>query len=475
MPHSQVAAAPAPPTSASLSPMAGMLAGSTQPDDLAAAERVAAFAADSREDTLSLAGLGLRALPAALLALPAGAAARLTRLDLARNVLDTLPSSFADSLPALRVLFLLSNRFRAVPPVLRRCGAMRMLSFKDNALDSVDAKFLPPALTWLILTSNRLEALPVDFGARTRRVVKLMLSNNQLTSAGLPANFVPPACELLRLNNNRLDAVPEAVFVAPALAWLGLGGNPCTGASQSLAELDQTARVRLEDYELENSPSLGCGASGEVWRAVERASGDEVAVKVYKTRETSDGSVVDEMRAALALRGTGLIPVRGFFGADTGRFGLVMDLVCGMREVGAPPSFDSISRDVYPDSRFEKLADAAMIVREAARVAAAVHARRYAHGDLYGHNLLEDCATGRCFLTDLGASYPYEDARIEKIEVRAFGILVAELVAATPRGVKEEVARAGLLQIANQCMSRALEDRPAFAELAALLEDTTSW
>lgn len=442
------------------------------PPDSAEA-RVAAFAADASASVLSLGGLGLRSLPPALCALPPSAAARLTRLDLAHNALTVLPDSLPDALPNLRVLFLLGNMFAEVPECLRRCAALRMLSFKNCQLAELAADRLPPGLTWLILTSNRLHRLPPDFGARTSAVVKLMLSNNMLDSAGLPPDFIPPACELLRLNNNRLSTVPPAVFAAPNLAWLGLGGNPCTTppGGRGVADLDPAARAPLSVYDLEATPTLGSGASGDVYRATDRSTGAAVAVKVYRAAETSDGSVVDEMRASLALRGAGLIPVRAFFAEDDGRIGLVMDLVEGMREVGGTPSFDSISRDVYSGTRFNSLCEAETVVRAAATAAAAMHARKYAHGDLYGHNLLENAAAGSCYLTDLGASFPYEDQRIEKIEVRAFGILVEELVHATApaESSKAEERRVQLLQLADCCMNRPLEERPTFAEIFARL------
>lgn len=444
-----------------------------QPPPDSADVRVAAFAADASASALSLTGLQLRSLPPALCALPPSAAVRLTRLDLAHNALTSLPSNLPDALPNLRVLFLLGNKFAEVPECLRRCSALRMLSFKDCELEELAAERLPPSLSWLILTSNRLRCLPQDFGACTSAVVKLMLSNNMLDNAGLPADFIPPACELLRLNNNRLSAVPPAVFSAPRLAWLGLGGNPCTTppGGRGVADLDPAARAPLSAYSLEASPTLGSGASGDVYRGTDRSTGAAVAVKVYRAAETSDGSVVDEMRASLALRGAGLIPVRAFFAEDDGRIGLVMDLVEGMREVGGSPSFDSISRDVYSGTRFNSLCDAETVMRAAATAAAAMHARQYAHGDLYGHNLLENAAAGACYLTDLGASFPYEDPRVEKIEVRAFGILVEELVhATTPADIDTvEKRRSQLLQLADCCMNLPLEKRPTFAEIVARL------
>ena len=67
------------------------------------------------------------------------------------------------------------------------------------------------------------------------QVKKLMLSHNRLNAAALAASGItePGAChglEMLRLANNDLEAVSDlgALLRHPTLAWLALGGNPCS-------------------------------------------------------------------------------------------------------------------------------------------------------------------------------------------------------------------------------------------------------
>eukprot|EP00975_Prorocentrum_lima_P056529 11853227-Prorocentrum_lima.AAC.1 len=57
-----------------------------------------------------------------------------------------------------------------------------------------------------------------------------------------------------------------------------------------------------------------------------------------------------------------------------------------------------------------------------------MHDKGLAHGDIYAHNVLAD-DDGRCSLVDLGASFFYRKANMdcEKMEVRAYGILLEEM------------------------------------------------
>lgn len=445
-----------------------------------ALRRVEAFAHDASATSLSLAGLGVAALSPALFGHLGEAASRIERLDLACNKLTSLPDWLCQ-LPRLRVLFLLGNPFSTIPPVLRSCDSIFMLSFKSCALAGpLDDSALPPNLGWLILTDNAITCLSPSFGERLSGVRKLMLANNRLN--GLPGNMMDSgmgSClELLRLNNNLLEKVPECVFAAKKLAWLGLGGNPCSLSSvRSLAELDQSARVTLEDYEWEKQERLGSGASGEVHLAQRKADGHGCAIKFYRQKVTSDGSVLDELRAALAVRDVeGLIPVLGFFGSNDGSdAGLVMDVVRNMSELAGPPSFSTVSRDVYPASSSSRTLEQVLsLARRIAGTAAEMHSRRWAHGDLYGHNILVSRRPPfNCYLTDLGASYKYEDPRVERIETRAFGILLQELLSCVDgsgSSPSHDGLYAKLFAVSERCTQSCLTRRPAFSEIACLLK-----
>ncbi|WP_436441445.1 leucine-rich repeat domain-containing protein, partial [Enterococcus faecium] len=68
----------------------------------------------------------------------------------------------------LRVLFGSGNRFARLPPVLGDCPALSQVGCRGAGLQEVPAEALPPALRWLTLTDNRIEALPARLGALPR-------------------------------------------------------------------------------------------------------------------------------------------------------------------------------------------------------------------------------------------------------------------------------------------------------------------
>ena len=200
---------------------------------------------------LDLKHCGYSELPVAVAGFPA-----LVKLDVSHNALRTLPS-----LPlSLETLFALGNHFEAIPPAVAALPRLRMLSFKSCRLRSIGEAPLPPSLQWLILTDNRLTALPESLGTLVR-MRKLMLANNRLES--LPASIgAMRELELLRLANNRLPSLPPWLLEMPKLTWLAVAGNPCVAPAPARASLEQ---VRFEDLDL--GATLGEGTSSVVRRA----------------------------------------------------------------------------------------------------------------------------------------------------------------------------------------------------------------
>ncbi len=135
-------------------------------------------------------------------------------LNLSGNRLSELPADLT-RLHRLKILFCSDNEFRHLPAVLGACERLEMAGFKANRIETVDPGALPPALRWLILTDNRLGALPGSIG-RCPRLQKLMLAGNQLET--LPDEMA--GCgnlELIRLAANRFREFPEWLFGLPKL------------------------------------------------------------------------------------------------------------------------------------------------------------------------------------------------------------------------------------------------------------------
>jgi len=383
---------------------------------------------------LDLRGCGLTELPAEVLTL----ADTLEVLDVSGNALSSLPDSLA-RLARLHTLFASGNRFTALPPVLGRLPALDTMGFKANQIADVPAAALAPTLRWLILTDNRIAALPSTLTDCTR-LQKLMLAGNRLTR-------LPPGIgrlqrlELLRLSANAFERVDHALtddlLALPQLAWLAHAGNPFSAAREQAAHATATV-APVAWHELRLQALLGEGASGHIHAAQwQPAAGpaQDVAVKLFKGAVTSDGLPACEIAATLrAGRHPHLVGVLGALaGHPHGTPGLVLPrLAPQWKPLAGPPSMASCSRDVYGEELRLPVAQAMSVARAATEALEHLHACGLAHGDLYAHNLLVD-GEGRALLSDLGAAslLPSDDparaAALQALDRRALDILLDEL------------------------------------------------
>lgn len=408
---------------------------------------------------LGLSGCGLTEFPDEIF----GLCETLEVLDLGFNALSALPDDLG-RLRRLRVLFCSGNRFERLPPVLGGCAALSQVGFRGTGMREVPAEALPPALRWLTLTDNRIETLPAALG-RLPRLRKLMLSGNALRQ--LPETLADaPDLELLRIAANRIEAVPPWLGAHPTLAWLGWAGNPF-----NRIDLPAAAVVRWQELEL--GALLGQGASGVVHRAVwqdgHTGARRPVALKLFKGAMTSDGLPRHEMAACLAAGGhPRLVGALGrLSGHPEDRQGLLMPLIpTNWRVLAGPPSPLSCTRDVYDPGLRLTASVALRIARGVAEAVAHLHDRGLLHGDLYAHNILWDGSSGEAVLSDFGAacSLPLAAAdALKGVEVRAFGLLAGELLAAA----RDEKADLAILEdIHAQCTQGRPAQRPSMADLA---------
>ncbi|MFM5526694.1 leucine-rich repeat-containing protein kinase family protein [Aeromonas veronii] len=402
-------------------------------------------------------------------------------LDLTGNQLSALPDELA-GFGKLRIIFCSENRFTELPEVLGRCPALTMVGFKANRIAAVSAKALPAALRWLILTDNGIEHLPDELG-QCDALQKLMLAGNRLRE--LPVSLANCRnLELLRIAANRIERFPEWLLSLPRLSWLAYSGNPFSEGAEARA-IDDAHVAPLAWETLALGELLGQGASGVIHRAtlvgntadaVTQASdrGDDslVAVKLFKGAVTSDGLPRCEMAASLAA-GThpNLIKVIGKV-ADhpSGIPALVMELIDpAFANLAGPPSLDSCTRDVYPEGLHLSVPDALAMAHGIASVAGHLHRAGIMHGDLYGHNILfarGSDAPARALLGDFGAASLYERSNreravgLERLEVRAFGCLLEELLAHCDT---QDSPLDGVHQLKAACLSELPADRPDFA------------
>ncbi|ARD12176.1 MULTISPECIES: leucine-rich repeat-containing protein kinase family protein [Pseudomonas] len=385
-------------------------------------------------------------------------------LNLSGNSLTSLPDDLC-RLTRLRVLFASDNAFTHLPESIGQCQQLQIVGLKANRIEQVSAAALPPRLRWLILTDNCIEYLPDELGRRPD-LQKLMLAGNRLRT--LPATLADcHKLELIRIAANRLTELPDWLLSLPALAWLAYADNPLC------AEHRAEPIRQIPWHQLSIGQRLGEGASGIIQQALWQHANNErmTAVKLYKGSVTSDGSPLNEMAACIAAgRHANLIEVLGqISGHPDQQRGLVMELIApDFGNLAGPPSLESCTRDVYARETRFSLPVLLRIAEGIASVTAHLHANGITHGDLYGHNILvqED---GNCLLSDFGAASFHPSAvqgkALERIETRAFGILLGELLERCDADEQNQNVIEGLRALQASCVQTDCQRRPSLAEI----------
>lgn len=395
-------------------------------------------------------------------------------LNLSGNALDSLPDDL-HRLRRLRVLFCSDNRFTRLPESIGQCQTLEMVGFKANRISVVPAATLRlPLLRWLILTDNLIENLPEALGQCTA-MQKLMLAGNQLRA--LPESLA--GCgqlELLRISANRFEAPPPWLRSLPRLSWLAGAGNPFDAQAEDAAIAAQSV-PHVDWRELALGPKLGEGASGVIHQATLGSAMRPVAVKLFKGAVTSDGWPHSEMAASIAAGAhpTLIAAQSRIDGHPDGAEGLVMALVDpSFRTLAGPPSLASCTRDVYPADAQWTSGVALRIARDIASAMRHLHARGILHGDLYAHNILWS-ARGGGLLGDFGAAWmtgalnPVQAEALQRLEMRAFGCLLEELLAHGSDAPPEAMAT-----LKDRCMQADAAARPLFSEALSLLQNELS-
>lgn len=403
-----------------------------------------------------------------------GLADTLEVLNLSGNRLNALPGDLS-RLRKLRILFCSDNLFTEVPDCLGKCEQLEMIGFKANQIRYLPAAALPPALRWLILTDNHLQALPEEIG-NCQRLQKLMLAGNQLSS--LPDTLANCTnLELLRIAANHLQALPDWLLALPRLSWLAAAGNPFSDTNEAMS-LARHSLPAIPREQVVLHEQLGQGASGIIHRAEWHPAGQsprQMAAKLFKGHVTSDGLPHSEMAACVAAGAhPNLIDVAGPLADHAGQTpGLLMDLVEPVfQPLAGAPSLASCTRDCYADDKSYTLEQVLRIVRGTASAVAHLHERGILHGDLYAHNLLVE-PNGECLLSDFGAASFFEPDSdvghaLKRIESRAFGCLLQELLQRCP-DLQDDPRQYTLFELQNLCLSEQPEHRPDFNQLHTTL------
>jgi hypothetical protein len=410
---------------------------------------------------------GLRTLPPEVLDL----ADTLEVLNLSGNQLSSLPHDLA-RLKNLKVIFCSNNPFARLPDVLGECESLQVVGFKACHIADVAGTALPSTLRWLILTDNAIATLPAELGERPL-LQKLMLAGNRLSE--LPCGLAyAHRLELIRLAANQFTQLPGWLTELPRLSWLALAGNPLGWSRPPPAPLPSVPWQQLQLDGL-----IGEGASGHIYQVLRAGYADAAALKLFKGAITSDGLPEHERDACLATGQHPALctPIAELMGHPNGVRGLLLPLISpGYINLAGPPSLDSCTRDVYPDSLRIPLPHVLRLVHGIAQGVAHMHERGVMHGDLYAHNILWNPASGDALLSDFGAATLMPMGRTslahahQALEVRAFGCLLEELAdCAMADGVHHDQALADLRSAANTCLQPDPAQRPTMAQMERVL------
>jgi serine/threonine protein kinase len=157
--------------------------------------------------------------------------------------------------------------------------------------------------------------------------------------------------------------------------------------------------------------------------------------------------------------------------------GLLMPLISSdFMNLAQPPSLSSCTRDIYTQGLAFSLQELHSLALGIASAAEHLHACGILHGDLYAHNILHN-SEGHGLLGDFGAAsfLPTQDhgtsQALQRIEVRALGILLSELLVLCPNadGDAEQAIRSKFIELQQRCTQSDVSARPLFADVARAL------
>ncbi len=385
-------------------------------------------------------------------------------LDMSNNQLTCLPHDFA-KLKKLKILFISNNFFTEFPSVLSQCPNLTMIGIRNNQIHTLAEDALPLTTRWLILTDNELESLPKSLGNLTE-LQKCMLSGNRLKT--LPESIKNcKNLELLRLSVNQFQSLPKEILTLPKLSWLAYGGNPfCAKHPDCDTPLEEVKWQVLKLGEI-----LGEGASGMIYKAIHKDK--EVAVKVFKGDITSDGLPEEERDINISMgQHDHLVDVLAkVTDHPEDKEVLMLELIPSQFfNLGLPPTLVTCSRDVYPKDFSLSLQDSIKILQGMADAAVHMHKRGIMHGDFYAHNIMID-SEANSFLGDFGGASYYEPLEVkvrnslERLEVRAFGCLIEEMLYLSIEDTSMPKEKEKLLALQVNCTNIKVEERPSFIEI----------
>jgi len=382
-------------------------------------------------------------------------------LDLSNNHLSSLPDDIG-RLKRLKTLFLGYNRFTHIPKILSTLPSLTMIGLKSNQISIWEEDSLPLDIKWIVFTDNSIEQIPISIG-KLVNLQKMMLAGNSIKE--LPSSMqYCKNLELIRLSANSLIEIPDWIFDMPKLSWLAYASNPCSRNVDQHSSLDQVSWRDIDIYEV-----LGEGASGVISKV--KIADRYHALKLFRGDMTSDGYPRDEMLASMRVEEHPNLtrPHSRVIDHPQNSQALLFDLIPPIyKNLSNPPSLDSCTRDIYDEKLSFSIPFIIEVLSSISSALNSLHNKSINHGDLYAHNILVD-SSGHALLGDLGASTIYDMdlyPKLQKLEVRAFGYIVEELLERSIVSSGEDIEISSkLIKLRDSCIDIDTTKRPTFKEI----------
>src|SRR3989338_4788375 len=208
-----------------------------------AEQEITEFLNDESKNILNLSSFSLTSLPPIFNADPF--IKRLTKLDISRNHLTSLPAEIG-RLQALQRLNVSKNHLTSLPAEIGGLQALQELNVRSNRLPSLPAEIgRLQALQGLSVSSNHLTSLPAEVG-RLQALQRLNVEVNQLTS--LPAEIGRlQALQWLSVSSNQLASLPAEIGGLQALQGLDVShNNTLTGVPREIFDLLSCCEITLD-------------------------------------------------------------------------------------------------------------------------------------------------------------------------------------------------------------------------------------
>ncbi len=176
----------------------------------------------------------------------------LAYLDLANNLLATLPESLGE-LKSLKTLYLYGNQLTTLPESFGQLESLQTLNVTNNKLTTLPKSFgRLKSLTYLFLDENQLETLPESFG-QLESLQNLSLTGNKLTT--LPESFgALISLQILFLRDNQLTTLPASFGALKSLKDLRIYETQLATLPESFGQLKSLTALILEQGQLTTLP-----------------------------------------------------------------------------------------------------------------------------------------------------------------------------------------------------------------------------